>query len=129
MLERAKDMRNSLTSRYKKKQDIKYYTDVNLETKLWEVIELPTRRVVQACEFEEDAINTILNAYAFFLLPRKLILRLLSKLADSAFENDILLFSPFLESHSTITLVIKTALKKEQAIPIIKVIANPFTGP
>ena len=48
-------MRNSLTSRYKKKQDIKYYTDVNLETKLWEVIELPTRNVVQAYEFEEDA--------------------------------------------------------------------------
>ena len=48
-------MRNSLTSRYKKKQDIKYYTDVNLETKLWEVIELPTQRVVQSCEFEEDA--------------------------------------------------------------------------
>tara|TARA_B100001113_G_scaffold283817_1_gene238979 strand:+ start:228 stop:452 length:225 start_codon:yes stop_codon:yes gene_type:complete len=48
-------MRNSLTSRYKKKQVIKYYTDVNLETKLWEVIELPSRRVVQDFEFEEDA--------------------------------------------------------------------------
>ena len=48
-------MRNSLTSRYKKKQHIKYFTDVNLETKLWEVVELPSRRVVQACEFEEDA--------------------------------------------------------------------------
>ena len=48
-------MRNSLTSRYKKKEQVKYFTDVNLETKLWEVIELPTRNVVRACEFEEDA--------------------------------------------------------------------------
>ena len=48
-------MRNSLTSRYKKKEQVKYFTDVNLETKLWEVIELPTRRVVQDFQFEEDA--------------------------------------------------------------------------
>ena len=40
-------MRNSLTSRYKKKQDIKYYHDVNLETKLWEVIELPTQMLLK----------------------------------------------------------------------------------
>ena len=48
-------MKNSLTSRYRKKEQIKYFTDVNLETKLWEVIELPTRRVVQDFQFEEDA--------------------------------------------------------------------------
>ena len=54
-------MRNSLTSRYSKKQDIKYYTDVNLETKLWEVIELPTRKVVQKFEFEEDATRVCRN--------------------------------------------------------------------
>ena len=55
MLERAKDMKNSLTSRYRKKEQVKYFTDINLETKLWEVIELPTRRVVQDFQFEEDA--------------------------------------------------------------------------
>lgn len=48
-------MKNSLTSRYSRREDIKYYTDVNLETKLWEVIELPSRRVVQDYQFEEDA--------------------------------------------------------------------------
>ena len=48
-------MKNSLTSRYRKKEQIKYFTDVNLETKLWEVIELPSRRVVQDFQFEEDA--------------------------------------------------------------------------
>ena len=48
-------MRNSLTSRYKKKEQIKYFTDINLETKLWEVVELPSQRIVKACEFEEDA--------------------------------------------------------------------------
>ena len=52
---KIKDMKNSLTSRYKKKEQVKYFTDVNLETKLWEVIELPTRRVVQDFQFEEDA--------------------------------------------------------------------------
>ena len=51
---RAKDMRNSLTSRYKKEQ-VKYYTDINLENKKWEVIELPTK-VVERYQFEEDAI-------------------------------------------------------------------------
>ena len=48
-------MKNSLTSRYSKREDIKYYTDVNLETKLWEIIELPTKRVVQDFTFEDDA--------------------------------------------------------------------------
>lgn len=48
-------MKNSLTSRYRKKEDIKYYTDVDLNTKMWEVIELPTRRVVDRYQFEEDA--------------------------------------------------------------------------
>lgn len=55
MLEKAKHMKNSLTSRYSKREDIKYYTDVNLETKLWEIIEIPTRRVVQDFTFEDDA--------------------------------------------------------------------------
>ena len=48
-------MRNSLTSRYKKKEQVKYYTDINLENKKWEVIELPTRKVVERYQFEEDA--------------------------------------------------------------------------
>ena len=39
------------------------------------------------------------------------------------------LLSPFLLIQETITLVINTAEKKEQAIPIINTIANPFTGP
>ena len=50
-------MKNSLTSRYSKREDIKYYTDVNLETKLWEIIEIPTRRVVQDFTFEDDGIK------------------------------------------------------------------------
>jgi len=61
LLERAKDMRNSLTSRYKKKEKVKYYTDINLENKKWEVIELPSRKVVQRCQFEEDANRTCHN--------------------------------------------------------------------
>ena len=48
-------MRNSLTSRYKKRQDIKYYSDVNVETKRWEVIELPSNHVIKTYTFEEDA--------------------------------------------------------------------------
>jgi len=48
-------MRNSLTSRYKKKEEVKYYTDVDLNTKMWEVIELPTRSIVARTEFVEDA--------------------------------------------------------------------------
>ena len=55
LLERAKRMKNSLTSRYNKREDVKYYTDVDLETKMWEVIELPTRKVVSRTEFPEDA--------------------------------------------------------------------------
>jgi hypothetical protein len=34
-----------------------------------------------------------------------------------------------LAAHSKINLVMNTAVKKEQTIPIIKVTANPFTPP
>ena len=54
-------MRNSLTSRYKKKEEVKYYTDVDLNTKMWEVIELPTRSVVTRTEFAEDAERICYN--------------------------------------------------------------------
>jgi len=54
-------MKNSLTSRYKKKEKVKYYTDINLENKKWEVIELPSQKVVQRFLFEEDANRTCHN--------------------------------------------------------------------
>ena len=44
-------------------------------------------------------------------------------------ENLNKLLSPFLLKYSKITLVIKTAEKNEHIIPIIRVTANPFTGP
>ena len=56
-------MKNSLTSRSK----VKYYHDVNIETKEWEVIELPSRniseRIIRSCKFQEDAehYTNILN--------------------------------------------------------------------
>ena len=46
-------MKNSLTSRSK----VKYYHDVNIETKEWEVIELPSRNIIMSYKFEEDAQN------------------------------------------------------------------------
>lgn len=52
-------MKNSLTSRYKKRQDIKYYSDVNIETKRWEVIELPSNHVIKTYTFEEDASSLV----------------------------------------------------------------------
>ena len=54
MLERLASMRNFRTlksSRYK----VKYYHDINVTSKKWEVIELPSRRIVQSYHFEEDA--------------------------------------------------------------------------
>ena len=56
-------MRNSLTSRFKKTYKVKYYHDINIETKKWEVIELPSRSVINAFDFEEDAeyYSNILN--------------------------------------------------------------------
>ena len=48
-------MRNSLTSRFKKTYKVKYYHDINIETKKWEVIELPSRSVIKAFDFEDDA--------------------------------------------------------------------------
>ena len=49
-------MRNSLTSRFKKTYKVKYYHDINIETKKWEVIELPSRSVINAFDFEDDSI-------------------------------------------------------------------------
>ena len=39
------------------------------------------------------------------------------------------LLSPFLVIQEIITRVMNTEVKKEQAIPIINTMANPFTGP
>ena len=47
-------MRNFRTS----KSRVKYYHDINLETKKWEVIELPTNNVIITYDFEEDAKET-----------------------------------------------------------------------
>ena len=49
--ERLANMRNFRTSRSK----VKYYHDINVETKKWEVIELPSRRIIKVHNFEEDA--------------------------------------------------------------------------
>ena len=50
-------MRNSLTSRFRKTYKVKYYHDINIETKKWEVIELPSRSVINAYDFAEDSEN------------------------------------------------------------------------
>ena len=47
-------MRNFRTS----KSRVKYYHDINVETKKWEVIELPTNNVITTYDFEEDAEET-----------------------------------------------------------------------
>ena len=47
-------MRNSLTSRFKKTYKVKYYYDINVDTKKWEVIELPSNSVIQVYDFKED---------------------------------------------------------------------------
>ena len=44
-------MKNFRTSRSK----IKYYHDINVESKKWEVIELPTRKIIREYDFEDDA--------------------------------------------------------------------------
>ena len=44
-------MRNFRTSRSK----VKSYHDINVETKKWEVIELPTRKIIKVYNFEDDA--------------------------------------------------------------------------
>ena len=54
-------MRNSLTSRFKKTYKVKYYHDINIETKKWEVIELPSRSVIKIFDFEDDAQNISLS--------------------------------------------------------------------
>ena len=51
-------MRNSLTSRFKKTYKVKYYYDINVDTKKWEVIELPSNSVIKVYEFKEDAEKT-----------------------------------------------------------------------
>ena len=56
-------MKSSLTSRYKKNYKVKYYHDINIDTKRWEIIELPSQRIIRSCKFEEDAeyYSNILN--------------------------------------------------------------------
>ena len=63
-LKNSKTMRNSLTSRFKKTYKVKYYHDIHIETKKWEVIELPSRSVIKTFDFEDDAIeNTSFEFY------------------------------------------------------------------
>ena len=58
---KTKDMKNSLTSRYRKKEQVKYFTDVNLETKLWEVIEPPTRRVCKIFNLKKMHLGFVIH--------------------------------------------------------------------
>ena len=44
-------MRNFRTSR----SNLKYHYDINVESKKWEVIELPTRKIIREYDFEDDA--------------------------------------------------------------------------
>ena len=87
---------------------------------------------IEAKEREEERMREIKElekTYAIFLLDKKSKLIFDIKFLLNEKEKFRLLFSPFLLRYSTITLVINTAEKKEQIIPIISVTANPFTGP
>ena len=57
-------MKNSVTSRFRKTYKVQYYHDVNIDTKKWEVIELPTNNVIKTYNFKEDAseLSSELNA-------------------------------------------------------------------
>ena len=58
-------MRNSPISRFHRKAyKVKYYYDINPDTKKWEVIELPTNNVIKTYNFKEDAseLSSELNA-------------------------------------------------------------------
>ena len=52
-------MRNFRTSR----SNIKYHYDINVESKKWEVIELPSKKIIREYDFEDDAqnISNVLN--------------------------------------------------------------------
>jgi len=56
-------MKSSLTSRYKKNYKVKYYHDINIDTKKWEIVELPSKRIIRSCKFKEDAehYSNVLN--------------------------------------------------------------------
>ena len=53
-------MRNSPISRFSKPK-VKYYHDINPNTKKWEVIELPSNNVIITYNFEEEAEETANN--------------------------------------------------------------------
>ena len=53
-------MTNFKTSRYNNYKP-KYYTDINVKTKRWEVVELPTRHIVDTFTFKEDASKMVSN--------------------------------------------------------------------
>ena len=40
---------------------VKYHHDINVESKKWEVIELPTNNVITTYDFEEDAEETAIR--------------------------------------------------------------------
>ena len=40
-------------------ENIKYYHDINLQTKRWEVIELPSHHVIKTFMFEDDAMYMV----------------------------------------------------------------------
>jgi len=54
LLERLASMKNFRTlrsSRYK----VSYYHDINVNSKKWEVIELPSKKIIRIYNFEDDA--------------------------------------------------------------------------
>ena len=56
-------MKSSLTSRYKNNYKVKYHHDINIDTKKWEIVELPSKRIIRSYRFKEDAehYSNILN--------------------------------------------------------------------
>ena len=54
------NMKNFRTLRSSRPK-VKYYHDINVETKKWEVIELPTSNVIITYDFEEDAKETAIE--------------------------------------------------------------------
>ena len=73
----SKYEKNFRTSRFRKTYKVQYYHDVNIDTKKWEVIELPTNNVIKTFDFEEDAeeVSNSLNKnkpfgdYGFSKIP------------------------------------------------------------
>ena len=82
-----------------------------------------------ASEAMLTTISAIHTAAAAFDLPMKLTFGLVRKLRLRAVVNVMFAQRPFLVIRSNAMRVRNTAVKNEQTIPIIKVVAKPLMGP